>query len=63
MPPKKYNNAEEKKQAHREASLRYARKNADRLRIVSLNRYNEKKDKINEQRNLIARMGRVRPLL
>ena len=63
MPPKKYNTDEERKQAHREASLRFTRKNAKVISERVLNRYHENKDKINERRREIRNMRHIEPLL
>lgn len=63
MPPKKYNTPEERLLAHREASLKYTRKNAKAISERVLNRYHENRDKINERRRELRNMRLIQPLL
>ena len=50
MPPTKYNTDEERKEAHRIASLKYARKHMPIIIAYNKQRYTENKDSINAQR-------------
>lgn len=63
MPPKKYNTAEEKAEAHRQASLKYSRKHAKEISQRVLSNYHENKEKINAKRRLDRLMGSIKPLI
>ena len=50
MPPTKYNTNEERKEAHRIAALKYARKHMTTIIAYNKKRYVENRDAINAQR-------------
>ena len=48
--PQKYFTDEQRREAHRIASLKYAHKTAEKHKIYSLKRYNDNKEAINARR-------------
>jgi hypothetical protein len=50
MPPAKYNTDEERKEAHRAAALKYARKNMSVIIAYNKQRYIQNRDAINATR-------------